>query len=119
MLNTPEYDLAKYLDGCIKPNIPDKYMLRSTSDFIDNLNNYPLKGNEKMVSFDVVSLFTNVPLIETIDIIIKRIYCDDAFSPLKFPNLFSVKCYCFALRVCLCIKMFYIVKLMELLWVHP
>ena len=28
----------------------------------------------KMVSFDVVSLFTNVPLDETIDIIIKRIY---------------------------------------------
>ena len=27
-----------------------------------------------MVSFDVVSLFTNVPLDETIDIIIKRIY---------------------------------------------
>ena len=29
---------------------------------------------DKMVSFDVVSLFTNVPLDETIDIIIKRIY---------------------------------------------
>ena len=28
----------------------------------------------KMVSFDVVSLFTNVALDETIDIIIKRIY---------------------------------------------
>ena len=28
----------------------------------------------KMVSFDVVSLFTNVPLDERIDIIIKRIY---------------------------------------------
>ena len=27
-----------------------------------------------MVSFDVVSLFTNVPLDETIDIIIKSIY---------------------------------------------
>ena len=28
----------------------------------------------KMISFDVVSLFTNVPLDETIDIIIKSIY---------------------------------------------
>ena len=28
----------------------------------------------KMVSFDVVSFFTNVPIDETIDIIIKRIY---------------------------------------------
>ena len=27
-----------------------------------------------MVSFDVVSLFTNVPLVETIDIIINRLY---------------------------------------------
>ena len=28
----------------------------------------------KMVSFDIISLFTNVPFDETIDIIINRIY---------------------------------------------
>ena len=28
----------------------------------------------KMVSFDVVSLFTNIPLDETIDVIIRHIY---------------------------------------------
>ena len=86
MLNTPEYELAKYLDGFIKPNIPDSYMLNSTNDFIEKLNAYPLKGHEKMVSFDVVSLFTNVPLIETIDIIIQRTYSSRAVVTPDIPK---------------------------------
>ena len=86
MLNTPEYELAKYLDGFIKPNIPATYMLNSTNDFIDKLNAYPLKGHEKMVSFDVVSLFTNVPLIETIDIIIQRLYSNTAVVTPDIPK---------------------------------
>ena len=86
MLNTPEYELAKYLDGFIKPNIPSTYMLNSTNDFIDKLNVYPLKGHEKMVSFDVVSLFTNVPLIETIDIIIQRLYSSTAIVTPEIPK---------------------------------
>ena len=35
----------------------------------------------KMVSFDVVSLFTNVTLDETIDIIIKHIYDKETKKP--------------------------------------
>ena len=74
MVNTPEYKLAKYLDNFIKPNIPKKFMLNSTQDFLSKINSFPLKGGEHMVSYDVVSLFTNVPLLETIDIVIKCVY---------------------------------------------
>ena len=78
MIGTPEYHLAKFLDGFIKPNIPKDFMLTSTSQFIDKLQLYSPQGDETMVSFDVSSLFTNVPLMETIDIVISRLYSEDA-----------------------------------------
>ena len=84
MINTPEYELAKYLDNFIKPNIPKKYMLNSTQDFLYKINDFPLKGYEHMVSYDVVSLFTNVPLLETIDIVIKYVYGGNSITTPPF-----------------------------------
>ena len=39
-----------------------------------------------MVSFDVVSLFTNVPLVETIDIIINRLYDENNNNSIPIPK---------------------------------
>ena len=77
MVGTPEYNLAKYLDQLIKPHIPDKYLLRSTDDFIERLKQFSINSHNIVVSFDVVSLFTNVPLDETIELIIDRLYSKD------------------------------------------
>ena len=74
MIGTPEYQLAKFLDSIIKSYIPDSYMLHSTDHFLDELNNFQFKADHKLVSFDVQSLFTNVPLDETINIIADYIY---------------------------------------------
>ena len=84
MINTPEYNLSKYLDAYIKPNIPKRYMLNSTNEFLDKINEFSLNGNEYMVSFDVVSLFTNVPLIETIDIVTNLVYGKDSVAKPPF-----------------------------------
>ena len=74
MVDTPEYHLAKYLDNLIKPHIPDSYLLKSTDDFIQRLSKFPCNNSQTMVSFDVVPLFTNVPLSETIELIIEHLY---------------------------------------------
>ena len=37
MIGTPEYELAKFIDSIIKPNIPDTFMLKSTNDFIEKI----------------------------------------------------------------------------------
>ena len=62
MINTAEYHLAKYLDSIIKPHIPSEFMLESTSSFLGKLKEFCFKPTDILISFDVVSLFTNVPL---------------------------------------------------------
>ena len=95
MIGTPEYQLAKYLDDIIKPNIPDKFMLYSTNDFLEKMNKFKIRPGDKCVSFDVCSLFTNVPLNETINIIADHIYSDQAqitpsFDKKLFINLLEI-----------------------------
>ena len=81
MIGTPQYNLGKYLDSIIKPVIPSQHMLSSTNEFIDKLKECVLPKNNLFVSFDVVSLFTNVPLNEVIDICCDLVYDND--SPTK------------------------------------
>ena len=77
MINTPEYQLAKLMDRLIKPYIPNKYMLDSTQDFLQKMNEFTPKKEQITVSFDVISLFTNVPLAETIELIASYVYAKD------------------------------------------
>ena len=48
--------------------------MKNTKAFIQELKNMLPPNNYKVASFDVTSLFTNVPLDYTISIILKRIY---------------------------------------------
>ena len=77
MIDSPEYELAKFMDSLIKPFVPNKYMLSSTDDFLMKLNNSNISSDDKLVSFDVVSLFTNIPLNETINIIADYVFSDE------------------------------------------
>ena len=73
-IRTATYDLAKYLAQLLKPLSELQYTIKNSKTFTKRLKKIRIPREYKMVSFDVVSLFTNVPLDETIDIIIKRIY---------------------------------------------
>ena len=55
------------------------------------LNNLPFYSNDQLVSFDVKSLFTNVPLHETIKIISDYLYSDDAVCTLPFNKNIFIK----------------------------
>ena len=67
----------------LTPYIPNKYMLKSTDNLIDLLqtNNY----SGYIGSLDVESLFTNVPVDETINIIIELVY-NSKNKPPKIPS---------------------------------
>ena len=47
-------------------------MIDSSNDLIDKLQQFNFNQKHHLVSFDVASLFTNVPLRETIDIITQK-----------------------------------------------
>ena len=64
---TPTYKLAKALNKIITPFIPNQYSLQSTNDFIDLIHSSNSQGI--IASLDVESLFTNVPIDQTIEII--------------------------------------------------
>ena len=76
MINSPEYNLAKYLDSIIKPGIPATYCVRSNTEVIDYLSRFQFEKGDYCVSYDVVSLFTNIPLDETITLISNILYSD-------------------------------------------
>ena len=86
MIGSAEYHLAKFLDNLIKPHIPDTYMVGSTPAFLDKLKEVTFSPTDCLVSFDVASLFTNVPLKETIDTISRYLYPKDAVSCMPFPE---------------------------------
>ena len=73
-INTSTYNLAKFLSKLLSPLRQSDHNVRSTKDFIQNIKRENIPTSYKMVSFDVKSLFTDVPLDRTINIILKRIY---------------------------------------------
>ena len=76
-VKTYNYELAKYLDEILKPFINNTYMLVDTYDFVNKVSKLDTNSSRYMVSFDVESLFTNVPTNETIEIILNEVYKGD------------------------------------------
>ena len=68
-VSTPTYNLSKYLKRIISPYMPRKYVLASTYEFLDLIRATETSGGV-MVSLDVESLFTNVPVEDTTQIVI-------------------------------------------------
>ncbi|CAH8493014.1 unnamed protein product [Dicrocoelium dendriticum] len=68
MYNSPYHLTAKWLVKRLEPvrKAISRYSLRDTFEFLDSVQQLNLAGR-KMFSLDVTSLFTNVPLEETID----------------------------------------------------
>ena len=68
------YQLAKHLSKVLSPLRESEHSIKSTNDFIRQINKELIPAGYEMVSFDVEWLFTNVPLNRTIDLILRRIY---------------------------------------------
>ena len=64
-LNTFNYQLAKYLCSLLQPPLPNTYSLSDTFSFVQKLKTVDM-SNKLLISFDVVSLFTNIPFKESI-----------------------------------------------------
>ena len=63
---TYNYTLARWLDTKLKPLSLNRHTVTDIFEFANEIRNLEIANSDIMVSFDVSSLFTNVPLDETI-----------------------------------------------------
>ena len=73
-IGTATYETAKYLASLLAPLSKSEFTINNTKEFVKYIQKQKVPDGYTMVSSDVASLFTNVPLEETIEIILKRIY---------------------------------------------
>ena len=71
-IGTFNYNLACFLCDLLSPLVPNDYSCKDTFSFVSQIKNVNL-SKKFLVSYDVTSLFTNIPLQETIDIAINLI----------------------------------------------
>ena len=72
-IGTFNYNLARFLCDLLSPLVPNDYYCKDTFSFVSQIKNANL-SKKFIVSYDVTSLFTNIPLQETIDIAINLIF---------------------------------------------
>ena len=70
MIGSPTHKLAQWLASCLVPVTEHlcKFPVQDSFEFVEKIRRVNIK-DKFMCSFDVTSLFTNVPLEETVDII--------------------------------------------------
>ena len=65
---SPTYQLSKYLTNVLRPLTDEsRHKLQSTENFIDAIKTIQIPDDHKLVSFDVKSLFTSIPLQLALD----------------------------------------------------
>ena len=64
----------------MSPLSESKYTIKDTKYFIEKIKKEHIPNDHLLVSFDVKSLFTNVPLDQTIEIILNRVYKKNEIS---------------------------------------
>ena len=72
-IGTYNYNLAQYLDSLLSPHIPSEYSTKGSFTFIEEIKSVS-ETDTFLISFDVTSLFTNIPLFEASDIAINLIF---------------------------------------------
>lgn len=72
-IGTYNYNLAKFLCSLLTPCLPIQHCTQDSFTFIKELKKVS-KSSNFMISFDVESLFTNIPLDETLDLAVEYIF---------------------------------------------
>jgi len=72
--------LTKWLDEKLKPLSVNDHKINDVFNFVDALNDMEVDDHSILVSYDVTSLFTNVPVDETIQILAEKAFKDDWFN---------------------------------------
>ena len=72
-IGTFNYNLARFLCDLLSPLVPNDHSCKDTFSFFSQIKNANF-SQKFLVSYDITSLFTNIPLQKTIDIAINLIF---------------------------------------------
>jgi hypothetical protein len=75
-IGTANYCLSKFLVSLLTPFVNNEFSIKDSFTFAQEICTVP-NNHYVMASFDVVSLFTNIPVDETIDIILSKLFAND------------------------------------------
>ena len=89
-INTPSYKIPKFLVPMLPELTKNKYISKDSFEFAKNVREQ--NPDLFMASFDIDSLFTNLPLEETIDICVKNCLVGRK-STRVFRKIYSDNCY--------------------------
>ena len=92
-IGTYNYNSAKFLRDMLDPVIPTEYCAKDSFSFCKEVQEVS-SSNKFMISYDVCSLFTSIPLKETIDIALNLIF--DKYPDLKITRQELKKLFEFA-----------------------
>ena len=82
-IGSTHYGVGKYISKLLHPLTLNNYHLKDSFEAAERIKaipNHLLEDGYRFVSFDVKSLFTNVPLDKTIKIVLERVYKDNIIS---------------------------------------
>ena len=84
MVDAPQYKLSKWLISVLEPVLLkySEYTVKDSFQFVEKLHNVKHNLDRSfMCSYDVKSLFTNVPVLETLDICLNELYHSELPAP--------------------------------------
>ena len=80
-INTFAYDLSAYLAYILSPLTGNsEFTVTNSAHFVSTINSETILGNEIMVSFDVESLFTNVPIDAAVQATLQKLENDPTLA---------------------------------------
>ena len=92
------YDTAKHLTSIHQPLVgQSQHNINNSNHFVDILSKTTIDDTDMMVSFDVESLFTNVPVTESCRIVKERLETDDTLpdrTPLTPDEIHDLMYFC-------------------------
>ena len=91
-ISTYNYDLVKFLPSLLEPIISTTHCTKDSFSFCEEIKKVRA-SNKFLVSYDVCSLFTSIPLTETIDIAVDLLFEKSMGRGIK-PNKY-LSCFVF------------------------
>ena len=98
-INSPLYNLSKFIAILLTPLASaNGFTVKNSYEFVEQLKNLTISHDECMVSFDVISLFTKIPVDVAKTVVLERLKKDDTLDDRSDLTLIDIM---IALNLCL------------------